>query len=290
MAGVGHDRPQDWIVGVALLRAAIERLAIGGAKRDIEIKPGYKVRVADEGLAKRDEIGAPVRDGLVSAHFVAAVIGHEEPAEEPLDRQIVKGRNGGSARVTLDHMQVGETFTRQRRGDVVEQALRIAVSDVVLPVLRRDAHAGTLGTNRSRHRVDDLKQQPHTVLDAASISVRTLVGAIVQELIDQIAVRAMYLDTVEAGGKRVPRSLRILREPGISDVSSARGVGISSKPFAVTAFAFGLMADGAIGRAPPGWKEGWEMRPTCQSCSTMRPPPAWTALVTHFQPATCSAL
>ena len=67
MAGVGHDRPQDWIVGVALLRAAIERLAIGGAKRHIEIKPGYKIRVADEGLAERDEIGARLRDGLVGA-------------------------------------------------------------------------------------------------------------------------------------------------------------------------------------------------------------------------------
>src|SRR6516165_5154534 len=78
--------------------------------------------------------------------------------------------------------------------------------------------------------------------------------------------------------------------PGISDVSSAHGVGISSKPFAVKAFAFGLMADGAIGRAPPGWKEGWEMRPTCQSWATMRPLQAWTAPVTHFQPATCSAL
>src|SRR6516225_7576148 len=212
MAGVGHDRPQDWIVGVTLLRAAIERLAIGGAKRHIEIKPGYKVRVADEGLAKRDEIGAPLRDGLVGAHFVEAVIGHEEPAEEPLDRQIVKGRNGGSARVALDHMKISETFTRQCRGDVVEQALRIAVSDVVLAILRRDAHAGALGTNRSGRRVDDLEQEPHTVLDAASISVRALVGTVAQELIDQISVRAMHLDTVEAGRKRVPRSLRILRD------------------------------------------------------------------------------
>src|SRR5215831_11498648 len=89
----------------------------------------------------------------------------------------------------LDHMKISETSTRQCRGDVVEHALRIAVSDVVLPVLRRDAHAGALGTNRSRHRVDDLEQEPHT----ASITVRTLVGAIAQELIDQIAVRAMYL-------------------------------------------------------------------------------------------------
>ena len=120
MAGVGHDRPQDWIVGVALLRAAIERLAIEGAKRHIEIKPGHKVRVADEGLAKRDEIGAPLRDGLVGAHFVEAVIGHEESAEEPLDRQIVKGRNRGPARVALDHMKISETSTRQCRGDVVD--------------------------------------------------------------------------------------------------------------------------------------------------------------------------
>src|SRR5262249_40895017 len=105
MAGVGRDRAQARIVRVALLRAAIERLAIEGAKRHIEIKPGHKVRVADEGLAKRDEIGAPLRDGLVGAHFVEAVIGHEEPAEAPLDRQIVKGRNRGPARVALDHMK-----------------------------------------------------------------------------------------------------------------------------------------------------------------------------------------
>jgi hypothetical protein len=109
-------------------------------------------------------------------------------------------------------MKISETSARQCRGDVVEQALRIAVSDVVLPVLRRDAQAGALGTNRSGHRVDDLEQEPHTVLDAASISVRALVGAIAQELIDQISVRAMYLYTVEAGRKRVPRALRILRD------------------------------------------------------------------------------
>src|SRR5262245_46700582 len=107
-------------------------------------------------------------------------------------------------------MKISETSGRQCRGDVIEQALRIAVSDVVLPVLRRDAHAGALGTNRSGHRVDDLEQEPHTVFDATSISVRALVGAIAQELIDQIAVPAMYLDTVQASCKRVPRSLRML--------------------------------------------------------------------------------
>src|SRR5215472_6804201 len=46
----------------------------------------------------------------------------------------------------------------------------------------------------------------------AAWSVRALVGTVAQELIDQISVRAMYLDTLEAGRKRVPRSLRILRD------------------------------------------------------------------------------
>src|SRR5262245_40482198 len=75
MAGVGRDRPQDWIVGVALLRAAIKRLAIEGAKRHIEIETGYKDVGTEEGQAKREAIGARLRDGLVGAHFVEAVIG-----------------------------------------------------------------------------------------------------------------------------------------------------------------------------------------------------------------------
>ena len=38
-------------------------------------------------------------------------------------------------------------------------------------------------------------------------------------------------------------------------MSSARGVGIGSKPFAVKACPFGLMAEGATGNLPPGWKD-----------------------------------
>src|SRR5262249_50367951 len=93
---------------------AAHNIPVRRARRIVTVSeqfPSNKVRVADEGLAKRDEIGAPLRDGLVGAHFVEAVIGHEEPAEEPLDRQIVKGRNGGPARVALDHMKISETFT-----------------------------------------------------------------------------------------------------------------------------------------------------------------------------------
>ena len=39
---------------------------------------------------------------------------------------------------------------------------------------------------------------------------------------------------------------------GISPVSSARGVGIGSNPFAVKACPFGWIAEGATGAMPPG--------------------------------------
>ena len=32
------------------------------------------------------------------------------------------------------------------------------------------------------------------------------------------------------------------------------------------------MAEGATGAVPPGRRSTWEMRPTCHSCTKMRPP------------------
>jgi hypothetical protein len=46
-----------------------------------------------------------------------------------------------AGRVALDNMEIGEAFSRQLFGDLVEQGLRIPLGDIVLRVLKRDAHA-----------------------------------------------------------------------------------------------------------------------------------------------------
>ena len=58
--------------------------------------------------------------------------------------------------------------------------------------------------------VHDLEAEPGAVLDGASVLVGALVGDVLEELIDEVAVRAVHFDPVEAralngvlGGDRV---------------------------------------------------------------------------------------
>jgi hypothetical protein len=136
-----------------------------------------------------------------------------------------------------------------------------------------------------------LEQQPRAVLDAAAVVVGALVGAVRQELVEQIAVGAVHLDAVEAGGRRFSAARRnSARCPGISPAASARGAGIGFRPSAVKVCTpRGAIAEGATGGLAVA-ESGCEMRPTCHSCTKISRRPRCTASVTRFQPATCASL
>jgi hypothetical protein len=69
----------------------------------------------------------------------------------------------------------------------------------------------------------------------------------------------------------------------------SRGVTVSFGPAGVREISPGLIADGPRGSAPPRWS-GCELAPACHSCSTLRPPSAWTTSVTRLHAATCREL
>ena len=73
--------------------------------------------------------------------------------------------------------------------------------------MRRDAHPDPVRTQDGTHRVDHLEQEARAVGDRAAIRVGALVGAVAQELIDEVAVRAMQFDAVEPGVFRAPRRI-----------------------------------------------------------------------------------
>ena len=81
------------------------------------------------------------------------------------------------------------------------------------------------------------------------------------------------------------RPKRDYATPRALETDEIAGIVAAYRKGAENAKLAGLTALGATGAAPSR-KTGSEIRPTCQSCMTMRPPAACTASVICFQPAT----
>ncbi len=83
--------------------------------------------------------------------------------------------------------------------NVAEERERIRVAQVVEVTARCEMHADT---TRAPHRdefIDHFEQQPRAVLDGTAVVIGAAIGALVKELIDQVAICAMELDAIEAG-------------------------------------------------------------------------------------------
>ena len=64
-------------------------------------------------------------------------------------------------------------------------------------------HADAAGAPDRNDRICHLEHQARAILDRAAVAVRSLVAAVLQELIEQIAIGAVNLDAVETGRLRV---------------------------------------------------------------------------------------
>lgn len=67
---------------------------------------------------------------------------------------------------------------------------------IFVPRAQADTSLGL--ANRRDDGIHDLKREAGAVLDRASILVRSLVGDLLEELVDEIAVRAVDLDAIKA--------------------------------------------------------------------------------------------
>src|SRR6266850_3425021 len=77
------------------------------------------------------------------------------------------------------------------------------------PLTKKAPYKPDAGSRRADFggcRLCDFQHQSGAVLDRAAVSVGTLVGAVLGELIEQIAVGAVDLDAVETGFDRVHRT------------------------------------------------------------------------------------
>ena len=84
---------------------------------------------------------------------------------------------------------------RQLREGLDRIGLRHRVEDAV----RRYAIADAIGAPDIDDGFGDFERQPRAIFDPAAIDVGAFVAAVAGELIEQIAVRAVQLDAIEAG-------------------------------------------------------------------------------------------
>ena len=82
-------------------------------------------------------------------------------------------------------------------GDVSERCERIAVAHRVRIAARRQVKPDAVCTPDLDARVDDFEHQPRAVLDWAAVGVGAKIRAVLQELVEEIAVGAVDFDAVE---------------------------------------------------------------------------------------------
>ena len=113
---------------------------------------------------------------------------------------------------------------------------KATVSSIVMPsrgaVDRRHPHEQRpVGRPDGAHRLDHLEREPHPALERAAVLVGPPVGQRREELVQQVAVRGVQLDDVEAGGRAPagPRR-RTPRGPRPAPRRSARAASASPGP------------------------------------------------------------
>src|SRR5471030_445555 len=194
-------------VVVAAFVAAPEGVALVVVQGQVVLQTRRQVRVRREVAAEGDQVGIATGDDVLR-RFAGEAAGGDDGALEELAQ-----RGGGDVvlafvqRVValdarLDDVQVSQADRVELAGQVAEGGIRIAVGDIAPLAARRDAHADALGAPDRRQRVDQLQHEAGAVLDRAAVGVAALVAAVLQELIGQVTVGAVQLDTVEAGLQR----------------------------------------------------------------------------------------
>lgn len=106
----------------------------------------------------------------------------------------------------LNSVQISDAEFPKLISDVADRLSRARVVHRVEFAGRRKPHANFILAPNLRDRLDDFEQETGAILNAPAVLVCTFVGAIFEKLIEQVTVRPVNLDTVEAG-RASPRRL-----------------------------------------------------------------------------------
>src|SRR5712692_4663020 len=193
------------IIGVAAGLESVKRVPIVSIQRQPEPDTLWQVGIREEMPSEGDQIRiAHCNSSLGCVRFKTP--SRNNPSRENLSQP--RGRNVPLAlgdqhvpfNAWLDDVQISESKVVQLLCDVVKQSDWITVRYPIPSSAGRDAHRDTVAAPHRNHRFNHLKQEAGSILDRTTVHIGSLVDAILQKLIGQVAVTRVKFNAVKARG------------------------------------------------------------------------------------------
>jgi hypothetical protein len=194
-------------VGIAMFVAAPEGFSFVRGKRPAVAQTLGQVRVGREPAGESDEIRVPFVDDFFGLRSIETA-GRDDRAGVVLAHE--GGRDGLAVFVQcrialdarIDDVEISNAQAVQSLGEPAKCDARIAVMNVAPLPLGRETQADTVGAENCGQFSKRFEQKARPVLDRSAVCVGSLVGALLEKLVDQVAIGSVQLDAVEAGIER----------------------------------------------------------------------------------------
>ena len=154
-----------------------------------------QVGVGDEELAEGYGVGFALVEELLAGLLIDGFVGDEDSAEDLLEA----GADAVGADVFAGGDE-GEFALAELAGDVAEGCGGVGVGDTVGVAAWREVHADAARAEDGDGGFGGFEHEAGAVFDGAAVLVGAVVGAVLQELVEEVAVGSVELYAVEACG------------------------------------------------------------------------------------------
>ena len=195
--------------------------------------------MGDDEFAERHRIRHAVRQRLLCAFLREALIGDIDAAERFFDVRPDAVVLAGFARANKGNAALAK-FARHIR----EGGKPVGIAHIVAVRTRRQMHSDAIRAPHFDHGIGHFQHQPRALLARAAVSVSAPIGAVLEELVEQIAVGAVKLHAIEAGGLGILCTLAIGGNDA-GDFACLQGAWRRVRPFRAQQTHMAFRRDGA---------------------------------------------
>ena len=162
---------------------------------------GRQVGVRDEELAEGHGVGFALVQELLAGLLVDGLVGDEGAAEE-----LFELRTDAVGADVLTGGDEGDLAVAELAGDVAEGGGGVGVGDAVRVAARGEVHADAAGAEDGDGGIGGFEHRGGRDFRWGRRTRRAVVGAVLEELVEQIAVGSVQLDAVESASLGVLRA------------------------------------------------------------------------------------